>query len=162
MSQDEVAKWTAYPDTILEFRAADGPAFHIDLRRAVTGADRAALARFGLERPFAVFTAQNPEGRNADDAPSGTEERIRDGANEHRESALELALREAGIAFRHVDGVAPDGSYREQCVAAMLDREAAVALASRLEQLALFWFDGTDFWLLPAIARQAPLRLPAA
>ena len=32
----------------------------------------------------------------------------------------------------------------------------------RLEQLALFWFDGETFWLLPAEASQSPTRLPVA
>jgi len=75
-------------------------------------------------------------------------------------SALESAIAEVGVGYRRCDGVSPDGRYRESCVAVVLPRDEAVALASRLEQLALFWYDGRDFWLLPAEADGEPRRLP--
>jgi hypothetical protein len=64
------------------------------------------------------------------------------------------------VPFVDVDGASPDGEYRERCVAAAMPRDEAARLAARFEQLALFWFDGTDFWLLPAEASEAPRRLP--
>lgn len=153
-------KWRAYPHTILEFFDESGRTHRFDLRRRPEEADRRRLARLGLDGPFAVFTAQNPEGENAEDAASGSEAEARDRANDRRQSRLEGALRRAGIPYRRVDGVAPDGEYREECVAAIITRDAAVELAAELRQLALFWFDGHDFWLLPADADEQPVRLP--
>ena len=41
-------------------------------------------------------------------------------------------------------------------------REEAVALARRFGQLALFWYDGWAFWLLPALAEKTVQRLPTS
>jgi hypothetical protein len=41
-----------------------------------------------------------------------------------------------------------------------MPRDDAVALARELAQLALFWYDGKRFWLLPAEADDAPRTLP--
>ena len=158
---DTDEKWKEYPNTVLEFPAdAGGGVERIDLRRALSRGDHATLERLGLTQPFAVFTAQNPNGDHPDDAEAPAEERAREVANAVRESALEISLRQHGIPFRRVDGVAPDGSYRERCVAAVMSRDAAAATAAELDQLALFWFDGDAFWLLPAEAEAAPTRLP--
>lgn len=151
-------KLAAYRSTVLEFAGA--PPLALDLRRPLTDAARRALAERGLDGPFAVLTAENPRGRNADDASTRAEERARDARNERRVSQLETELRALGVPHRQVDGVAPDGDYREHCVAVRLEREAAVALAARHAQLALFWFDGARFWLLPAAADGAPTPLP--
>jgi hypothetical protein len=158
MSEHADEKWGAYADTVLEFLGP--PVLRIDLRDPVRDEGRAALAALGLERPFAVFTAENPDGANAEDAPAPAVEERKARENERRQSALERALVEAAIPFALVDGVAPDGSYREHCVAAVMPREAAAALAERLRQLALFWWDGGSFWLLPGKADEEPERLP--
>jgi hypothetical protein len=72
------------------------------------------------------------------------------------------ALAADQVPFVRVDGVAPDGSYRERCVALLVPAEEGVALARRFDQLALFTFDGEAFWLLPAEVGAPPKRLPAA
>ena len=153
-------KWRAYRNTILEFEAT--PPLRIDLRERVTGDARAALARLGLGAAFGVFTAENPVGENAEDAPSAHAELAKERANERREGALERDLRDRGVAYVRVDGVSPDGRYREHCVATPMARDDAVALARRFGQLALFWYDGWAFWLLPALAEKSVQRLPAS
>lgn len=153
-------KWTEYGETVLRFHDPDG--FDLDLRRPVDAAARQALALIGLDVPFAVFTAENPEGANAEDAPTGAEQDRRERRNVDRRSRLETELRSRELPHRHLDGVTPDGDYREHCVAVPLPREQAVELARRFDQLALFWFDGSRFWLIPVDAREQPAPLPAA
>ena len=156
----EASKWEAYGETLLRFPGP--PATRIDLRQPLDERARRALVALGLDRPFAVLTAENPSGENPEDAPTERVAERREEANDRRTSRLETALREAGIRFAAVDGSAPDGSYRERCVAAMMPQRDAVALAKRLDQLALFWYDGRDFWLLPADVEMEPERLPRA
>lgn len=153
-------KWRAYPNTILEF--AGRPPLRLDLRERVTDDTRAALAALGLATAFGVFTAENPAGENAEDAPTERAEERRERANDRRISQLERELDARGVAYVPVDGVSPDGRYREHCIATLTTRDDAVALARRYAQLALFWFDGEAFWLLPALASKRATRLPIA
>ena len=152
------SKLAEYPETVLEF--ADPAPLTVDLRVPLATSTRRALAAIGLGAPFAVLTAENPHGENAEDAPTAGEEAAREVSNERRMSRLERELAARGVTHRHVDGVAPDGSYRERCVAAVLPRDEAVELARRFGQLALFWFDGDRFWLMPAEAGGEPRALP--
>ena len=154
---DEDEKYSRYRQTVLEF-CGDGP--RIDLRRPVDDAARRALAARGLGDGFAVLTAENPHGMNEEDAPSGMEERARERANDRRAATLMDELKGAGLHYARVDGVAPAGDYRERCVAVAGDRATGTALALQWRQLALFWYDGSTFWLLPAEADQEPQRLP--
>jgi hypothetical protein len=156
---DGDAKYDAYTQTVLEFPGVPGA--RLDLRTELDDSGRATLRSVGLEQPFAILTAENPHGRNEEDAPSRDEEDAREADNDRRLAALVARLGAEQVPFVRIDGVAPDGSYRERCVAVLLPREEAVALAGRLAQLALFWFDGAAFWLLPAVADAAPRRLPA-
>jgi hypothetical protein len=154
------AKLDAYDETILELLG--GPANRIDLRRPIGDAERAALGDVGLDRPFGVLTAENPCGENEEDAPTDAETEARSERNDRRLATLVATLGQESIPFVRVDGVAPDGSYRERCVAIPVDRDEALRLALRFDQLALFWFDGDAFWLLPAEAGGSPKRLPLA
>ena len=151
-------KWGSYGETVLEFPGP--PALRIDLRRPLDDAARTAMRGLGLHGTFAVLTAENPAGQNPEDAPSERAAEQREERNERRTSRLEQALATAAVPFVAVDGSAPDGTYRERCVAAVMPQRDAVELARRLDQLALFWFDGRDFWLLPAEADAEPERLP--
>jgi hypothetical protein len=155
--EPETDKYAQYRQTVLEF-CDGGP--RIDLRRSLEDADRAALAALGLDREFSVLTAENPHGENEQDAEDPAEERARERRNDRRTRGLVEELRDAGLAFARVDGVAPDGSYRERCVAVPGGREVGQRLAREWAQLALFWFDGEAFWLLPAEASAPPQRLP--
>ena len=151
-------KWAQYPCTILEFAPPDR--LRIDLRQPLGGPERATLAALGLDRPFAVLTAENPLGENAEDEPTPAQEAATEVANAARHSALEAELRKAGVDFQPCDGVAPDGDYREHGVAVVLPREQAVMLARRFGQLAIFWFDGRNFSLVGAVARKPTEKLP--
>ncbi len=155
---DEDAKWDAYPHTVLEF--CGPPTLRVDLRRPLSDVARRAIAALALGGPFAVLTAENPGGENPEDAPSERRAEMIEAGNERRTSALQRELEQRGVRHAPVDGMAPDGAYREHCLAVALPRVEAVALARRLDQLALFWFDGHDFWLLPAEADAEPERLP--
>jgi len=157
---DKIAddKWDQYPCTILEFAPPDR--LRIDLRRPLGAADRATLAALGLDRPFAVLTAENPMGENAEDKPTPTQEAATEQRNATRRGDLEAELRRSGIEYQPCDGVAPDGDYREHGVAVVLPREQAVMLARRFGQLAIFWFDGRAFSLVGAVARKPSEKLP--
>src|SRR5688572_14771834 len=151
-------KWNAYPETVLEFQVPGTP--RIDLRQRVGEGDREMLRRIGLSGEFAVLTAENPCGENAEDEPTYADEAAQKRENAGRRSRLEAELEGAGSRFLRVDGVAPDGEYREHGVTVEMPREDAVALAKRLRQLAIFWFDGRDFWLDGAVLDRPSERLP--
>jgi hypothetical protein len=151
-------KWSRYPETILEFAPPDR--LRIDLRRPLGAPERATLASLGLDRPFAVLTAENPMGENAEDKPTAEQEAETGRRNAARRAELESQLRKSGAAFQPCDGVAVDGSYREHGLAVVLPRDQAVMLARRFGQLAIFWFDGRGFSLIGALARKPAVKLP--
>jgi Protein of unknown function (DUF3293) len=139
--------WPRYPETVLEF--ATEPAVEIDLREVPSEDAIAALKAAGLNQPFAIMTAFDPRGENL----SGAE-------NEKRRRELEQRLRSGGYRFAEVDCCSPDRSHCECSVAVMMTQEQAIDLARELEQVAIFWFDGTHFWILGALAETDPLMLP--
>lgn len=151
-------KWARYPQTVLEFPLPGAP--RLDLRRELGDPERALLRERSLTSPFAVLTAENPWGANAEDEPTEASEEAAERRNAERRARLERELRDAGITFVRCDGVAPDGDYREHAVAMTADRATAVEIARRYRQLAIFWFDGRAFWLVGALADKPPQRLP--
>lgn len=153
-------KWRQYPNTLLEFPECD--AAPIDLRRPLQDGDRDLLRDLGLETPFGVLTAENPCGLNAEDAESEKQAEVRAQRNRNRMSGLIATLDQRGLHYILVDGVSPDGQYREHSVAVLAERDEVIALARDLDQLAIFWFDGQDFWLYPAEIEESPIRLPSA
>ena len=155
-------KWNAYHGTVLEFEDDERPRLRIDLRRPDPRALAERLAALGVAPPVAMVTAENPMGANAEDAPTERQEARQQVRNDDRHETLLAERRAAGMPFARVDGVAPDGDYRERCVAVPLGREEGRALARRLGQLAFFWFDGTDVWLEPGVADHEREVLPAA
>lgn len=159
-STDE--KWDAYHGTVLEFADDEHGRLRIDLRRPDVRALAERLAALGVGPPAAILTAENPRGANAEDAPTPRQEARQEVRNDDRHETLLEELREAGLPFARVDGVAPDGEYRERCVALPLGRAEGRVLARRLGQLAFFWFDGTRVWLEPGVADHEPEVLPAA
>jgi len=150
--------WRTYPHTLLEFPECDAAA--IDLRRPLEQGDRDLLRDLGLDQPFAVLTAENPCSLHAEDSASERDPATREDRNRERMAALVRLLDERDLHFVRVDGVAPDDSHREHSVAILVDREDAVDLARALDQLAMFWYDGHEFWLYPARLERTPLRLP--
>jgi uncharacterized protein DUF3293 len=152
------AKWAEYPCTILEFAPPDR--LRIDLRKPLGAPERAILAKLGLDRPFAVLTAENPMGENEEDKPTPQQRAEADRRNDAHRAELEAQLRKSGVEFQPCDGVAADGNYREHGVAVVMPRDQAVMLARRFGQLAIFWFDGRGFSLVGAAARNASEKLP--
>ena len=145
------APWGAYTRTILRF--GDG-ALAIDLREPVSEAARHRLASLGLAGPFAVITAANPRGTILDPAE-----------NAARDAAFTAEIAGQQCHRLRVTGVAVDESHAEIGWALAVPREVAVAVARRWEQLAVYWWDGARFWIVPVRIRAAhgpPLRLPGA
>jgi len=139
--------WPRYPETILEF--ATTPAVVIDLRKVLSEAALAALKAAGLGQPFAIMTAFDPRGQNLSPAE-----------NEKRTKELDARLRASNYRFAQVDACSPDRSHCECSFAVVMPQEEALDLARELEQVAIFWFDGTQFWILGALAEADPLMLP--
>src|SRR3982751_794461 len=83
-TEDE--KWDAYGQTVLEFPGP--PLVTVDLRVPLTAPSRRALREIVHAERFAVFTAENPAGENAEDAPSEVEEARRERGNERRRGEL--------------------------------------------------------------------------
>jgi len=152
-------KLAAYHHTLLHFPGP--PAYTVDLRRPVPPDARGVFRRLGIDGPFAVLTAENPEGANAEDQPTPRDEARQERANTVRTRTLAAALEAADVDWVPVTGTAPDGAYPERCVAVRMPLRDAERLARLERQLALFWFDGAAFWLMPAEADGAPRRLPA-
>ena len=157
-------KWAAYRSTVLELPAdpSGGAVLRVDLRRQVPATLRERFEALGIAPPVAIFTAENPHGAHVEDAPSARTAARGDTANLARTITLVEALRETGLPTVRVDGMAPDGSYRERCVAVPMERDAAQAVSRRLQQLAFFWFDGGRMWLVPGLADTEPEPLPTA
>jgi hypothetical protein len=139
--------WPRYPETILTFSTT--PRVEIDLRQPVSERVLAELNRIGFDTPFAVMTAFDPRGR---DLPAAE--------NDKRRSDLNQRLKAGGYRFVDVDACSPDRSHCECSVAVAMPQADAIALAKDLEQVAIFWFDGTRFWIIGALIETDPLMLP--
>ena len=140
-------RWDRYPETVLIF--AGEPEVMIDLREEVPPATRKALAAMGLGEPFSVLTAFNPRGVDI-----GAE------ANARRLEELERELNSSGDEFVRMDACSPDKSHCECSLAMKGPRERALDIARRWEQIAIFWWDGSRFWIYGAISDAEPRRLP--
>lgn len=139
--------WPLYPETILKF--AVEPPLSIDLRALPAVSALSGLKRIGLGEPFAVVTAFDPRGKNL-----SREE------NDSLSRKLDARVREMGHDFIRVDACSPDGEHCERSVAVRIAQHEAVDLAIGFEQVALFWFDGAQFWILGAIVQSDPMMLP--
>ena len=149
-------KLRIYPNTVLEFTRG----VRIDLRTPIGHREQSALASIGLDEPFAVVTAENPCGRTPDEAGSEFARVRAETTNEARSQTLEAELRRQAIPFEVLDGASPDGSHRERSVAMKVSRHTAETIADALDQLAIFWFDGRQFWLVPVAVKGEPAPLP--
>ncbi len=139
-------RWSSYPETVLIF--AGETELYVDLRVRVPPATRDALAATGLEGEFGVLTAFNPRGI---DLPANE--------NTRRMNELESELTSSGDEFVRVDACSPDRLHCEWSVALKGDRDRAIDIAKRWEQLAIFWWDGSRFWIHGAIT-PGSLELP--
>ena len=141
--------WSSYPETVLVF--AGEPEMMIDLREQLPPATKNAMVAIGFGDPFAVLTAYNPRGVN-----------ISAGENDRRFKELEAELSSAGHEYVVMDACSPDKSHCECSVALKIDRETALDIARRWEQVAIFWFDGGRFWIHGAITPIEPIPLPVS
>jgi hypothetical protein len=139
--------WPRYPETILRFSTQ--PAVEIDLRQIPPTSALSKLHAAGFGEPFAVLTAFDPRGQ---DLPAAE--------NERRKRDLNWRLEKSGHKFVNVDACSPDRSHCECSVAVVMEQGEAIDLARELEQVAIFWFDGSRFWILGAIVESDPLMLP--
>lgn len=81
-------------------------------------------------------------------------------ANRRLAARLQGDAAELGAVQLCVDACSPDGSHREMSVAIALDLQSLVDLATRYQQLAIFWFDGAAFWIVPVRSSKTKVRLP--
>jgi hypothetical protein len=139
--------WPRYPETILEFSTS--PVVEIDLRKLPSKPAIEGLTTAGLGQPFAIMTAFDPRGENLSPAE-----------NERRTKDLETRLRSSNYRFARVDCCSPDRSHCECSFAVVMPQDEALDLARELEQVAIFWFDGSRFWIVGALAEADPLMLP--
>ncbi|HEX3534681.1 MAG TPA: DUF3293 domain-containing protein [Gemmatimonadaceae bacterium] len=139
--------WPLYAETVLTF--ATRPAVEIDLRKIPSESVLAQLRMAGLDQPFAIITAFDPEGKDLSRAD-----------NDRRKEELDRRLSSLGYDFVHVDCCSPDRSHCECSVAVTMPRQTALDLAREMRQVAIFWFDGKLFWILGALADSDPLMLP--
>jgi hypothetical protein len=139
--------WPLYPETILRFPFE--PALEIDLREMPAETQLSRLRDAGFEEPFAVVTAFDPRGKD-----------LSTGENEKRKRDLDRRLTQLGYRFVQVDACSPDRMHCECSVAVVMDQKKAIELGRELEQVAIFWFDGKQFWIMGAIVDADPLMLP--
>jgi len=127
------------------------PEFVVDLRKEIDLATRTLLRQIGFERPFGIVTAHNPMGvaQPAD-------------VNARLAASLQIDVAKLQATHRHLDACSPDRSHCEQSIAIVLELQSLIVLACRYNQLAIFWFDGDVFWIVPARSSNARLRLPAS
>lgn len=102
-----------------------------------------------LEHTFGIVTAQDPMGVKQ----SGVR-------NTELADMLERAAASLGGPWVRVDACNPDHSHCERSIAISIGLQPLIALACRYDQLAIFWFDGAAFWIIPARSDEPALRLP--
>ena len=142
--------WSSYPETVLYF--ATDPEVMVDLREPIPPATKKALAAMGLDQPFAILTSHNPRGKVLDAAE-----------NDRRFAGLEAELKSLGREYIVMDACSPDKSHCECSVAIIIDRDEALRIAERWEQIAIFWWDLERFWIYGAISPiSPPIALPVS
>ena len=146
-SPEHAADWGAFADTLLHFDST--PPHTIDLRRVIDGASRQSLCDLGFERSFGIISAQDPMGLRH---PAAENERLAASLQQEVAALIGTQLR--------VTACSPDGSHCEESIAIALDLRMVIDLADRYRQLAIFWFDGDAFWIIPVRSSKAKVRLP--
>jgi hypothetical protein len=140
--------WEDFSDTVLHFET--NPPFSFDLRHALSENSRALFRGIDFERSFGIMTAEDPMGVQQGQT-----------VNSERTSNLRKELSKLGCSYVWLDACSPDRSHCERSVALALDLETVAGIARRYDQLAVFWFDGSAFWIIPVCSDNAALKLPA-
>lgn len=139
--------WGRYAETVLIFEGE--PGFEIDLRELLTEEARVHFRNRGFKQTFAILTAHDPFGREV-----SPEE------NTARQAKLEAELAAREIHTVRVDACSTDREHCECSLAIDVEQDQAVAIAIEYEQMAIFWFDGSDMWLVGGLVKSDPVRLP--
>lgn len=147
MKHTEDPSWEAYPNTLIEFHGVRK--ITVDLRGPIKADLRQALKGIGFEAAFAILTACNPFGHHADEKE-----------NCRRTNELANDLSDLLVTMIPADGVSQDGNHRERGYAVAIPRPQAKTLAMKYGQSAFFWFDGEQFWIMPALIQAEPISLP--
>lgn len=147
MDSSEAPDWGNFPSTVLHF-AGPNP-LSIDLRVKVSRDEIRALTRRASDQTFGVVTAQNPMG-----VAQAT------GRNEELAAELRREVSARVVPFAPVNACSPDGSHCERSLAVAMPCAGLIELACRYQQLAIFWFDGRSFWIVPAMSANDRVRLP--
>ena len=146
MHPDDDPSWNFYPQTLLHFQECG---LVVDLRSSLSGAQQAALWNLGLGHQFSVITAHNPRGCGVtDDENDGLHER------------LMAVLQALGVQALPCIGSDPTKTHKEAGLAASLPEAHARIISVCFEQSAYFFFDGSSFWLMPALVKNKKVRLP--
>jgi hypothetical protein len=128
--------WVAFQRTTLVI--AIEPPLEVGVAGPLEVATRTARFRLHPSGTFAVITPCNPNGAHV--SPANNARRL-------AEFRAELKARE--VRSVKADGWSPDRIHVERGNACALSLPAAIALARRWQQLALFWFDGQRILLVP-------------
>jgi len=148
-SHSGASGWGDFPETVLHFDST--PVLVLDLRQRVSATALSAIREIGFEQQFGIVTAQDPMGvTQAKDVNAALATRLR----------TEVA--DLHVPYLGVDACSPDHSHCEQSVAVALGLRQSIDLACRYDQLAIFWFDGAAFWIVPARSCNARTRLPVS
>ncbi len=149
MRPEDDPGWASYAETILAFRGPAG--LEIDLSLPVPPSARAELAARGLGGAFGLVTPCNPRGQ-----PTSVQE------NEARLVRFLAELDQAGARYLRVDGLSPDRRHAERGVALAWPQQEILALATRWDQSAIYWWDGARFWVIGALTETQPWPLGGA
>jgi hypothetical protein len=137
----------AFVETVLHFDAPGQPV--IDLRIPLTTRDKTVLAHLGLGQPFGICTAANPGYLRPPVA------------NAEASVLLEWELLAFNTRCVAVAACSPDRMHCEHSFAVVLQCRALLEVAQRYDQLAIFWFDGETFWIIPTDPSNQKIALPA-
>lgn len=141
--------WSAYAGTIL---LVHGPIpAEVDLSRPLGAKECAVFLAAGLPGCFGLVTAENPRGVGASASD-----------NAARRARLDEELAAAGHRPIQVDGLSRDRRRAEIGVALAWPLAAVRELARRLEQSAIYWYDGDAMWVIGALTEAEPWRLAPA
>lgn len=143
--------WPHYRSAHLHF-GGDCPWWIQPVDAPISPRAASILQSHGLAGSFAVITADNPRGLPLSRA-------------ENSEALQQLAatLAASGAVHHPCDGCCPAATHRERGFVAALAKSLAIEIGACFGQSAIYWFDGSELWLVPVLADRPPERLgPAA
>jgi hypothetical protein len=146
MRPEDDPGWASYADTILEFHGDD--TVTLDLRGSLLRSTIAKLGAMGLEGEFGLVTPCNPRGRD-----------ISEHENQARLESFFDSLIDDGVPYVVVDGWSRDRSRVERGAGIARSQATVLAIARGWEQSAIYWCDGSRFWVVGALTQVEPWLL---